>query len=282
LNLKKILSSISTAGALAALGAVAAFAATTIVVTPANTQGWSTADTRPGGAVNFVLDSTAPAGKGALELTTDATTTAKAQYLHAANTPLASVTAADYYTKQVSASFPEGDPSYQLVMYLNGGTSGFTTLVFEPYQNPTQGAVVNNVWQKWDVANGLFWSTRNVTCSNGAVVGSPGGPAIYTLAQIKSMCPAALVAGYGVNIGSNNPAYVVRTDLFNFNGTIYDFEVTNVPTNKNQCKNGGFANFTDANSNAFKNQGQCVRFVEEHQNDDRGQQGQNDDNGRGD
>jgi hypothetical protein len=29
---------------------------------------------------------------------------------------------------------------------------------------------------------------------------------------------------YGVNIGSNNPGYIVRTDLFDFNGTVYDFE----------------------------------------------------------
>src|SRR3954452_1219090 len=66
-------------------------ASSTIVVTPTNTQGWSTADTRPGGNVNFVLDSTAPAGIGALQLTTDNTTAAKAQYLHDANTPLAAV-----------------------------------------------------------------------------------------------------------------------------------------------------------------------------------------------
>jgi hypothetical protein len=62
-------------------------APSTVVVTPTNQQGWSTADTRPGGAVNFVGDSTAPAGNGALELTTNATNEAKAQYLHAANAP---------------------------------------------------------------------------------------------------------------------------------------------------------------------------------------------------
>jgi hypothetical protein len=67
-------------------------AASTVVVTPTNTQGWSTADTASGGQVNFVTDATAPAGAGALQLTTDATIASKAQYLHAANTPLASVT----------------------------------------------------------------------------------------------------------------------------------------------------------------------------------------------
>jgi len=238
-------------------------AGTTVVVTPTNTQGWSTADTRPGGAVTFVNgDAPTGGGTGSLQLTTDAITTAKAQYLHAANTPLSSVTQLSYYTKQVSAAFAGGDPSYQLPSLLNG-TSGFTTLVFEPYQNPTQGPVVTNTWQKWDVAAGLFWSTRTVVCSNGTIVGTPGGPASYTLATIKMVCPNAVVTGFGVNIGSNNPLYVVRTDLFNFNGTTYNFELYSVPTDKNQCKDGGYKTFSPPGG-PFKNQGQCVSYVENH------------------
>src|SRR5690349_1073622 len=95
------LSSCAAALALVALVlTVAAAAANTVVVTPTNQQGWTTADTRPGGTVNFVVDSTAPSGAGALQLTTDATLTAKAQYMHAANTPLSSITELSYYTKQ--------------------------------------------------------------------------------------------------------------------------------------------------------------------------------------
>jgi hypothetical protein len=138
-------------------------AANTIVVTPTNQQGWSTADTRPGGMVNFVADPTSPAPVGALQLTTDATTTAKAQYLHAANTPLADVTELSYYTRQVSGPVI-ADPSYQLVVCLGGFTSpqtamnpsgctGFTTFVFEPYQNnglsTPSPVIVPNIWQQW-------------------------------------------------------------------------------------------------------------------------------------
>jgi hypothetical protein len=72
-------------------------------------------------------------------------------------------------------------------MFLNGGTSGFSTLVFEPYQNTAMGAVVPNAWQHWNVSSGLFWSTRTVTCSNGIVTGTAGGPASYTLAQINTL-----------------------------------------------------------------------------------------------
>lgn len=246
--------------ALAFVAAGAAYAATTIVVTPQNTQGWSTADTRPGGAVSFVVDATTPAGIGALQLTTDLTTTAKAQYLHGENVALSSVSDLGYYTKQVSAPFAGADPAYQVIAFLNG-TSGFTTLVFEPYQNPLQGPVVNNVWQQWDVDAGFFWSTRTVACSNGTILGTPGGPATYTLAQIQNACPSAVVIGYGVNIGTNNPGYDVETDLFNFNGTTYDFEPYEVATNKDQCKKDGWQSVKKADGSSFKNQGECVSYA---------------------
>ena len=100
------------------LSAGGASAATTVVVTPANEQGWSDspplADTRPGGAVNFVADTTAPAGDAALQLTTNLTTSAKAQYMHEAGIDLSEVTELSFYTKQNSATFVEGAPSYQL------------------------------------------------------------------------------------------------------------------------------------------------------------------------
>jgi hypothetical protein len=254
---------VASAGILVVVGASSALAATTIVVTPTNQQGWTTQDTTAGGAVTFVSDPSSPYPPGALQLTTDATTAAKAQYLHAANTPLSSVTEAGYYTKNMSVS-PIADPSYQLVMCLQGGTfaagtCGFSTLVFEPYQN---GTIVANVWQHWDVASGLFWSTHTINCSNGTVLGSSGGPAIYTIGQINSLCPNAVVIGFGVNIGSNNPSYMVRTDGFNFNGTTYDFQLTNTPSSKDQCKDGGFANLIDAQGNEFSNQGRCVAFFE--------------------
>jgi hypothetical protein len=262
MRLTRLLACVASAGTLVVVGASSALADTTIVVTPTNQQGWSTADTRPGGTVTFVSDPSSPYPAGALQLTTDLTTSAKAQYLHAANTPLSAVTEAGYHTNQVSGP-AVADPSYQLVMCLNGTTTcGFTTLVFEPYQNPLMGPILANVWQHWDVASGLFWSTRTVICSNGTVQGTPGGPAIYTIGQIQTMCPSAVVIGFGVNIGTFNPGYVVRTDGFNFNGTTYDFQLTNPPTSKEQCKDGGFANLTDAQGNTFSNQGRCIAFFE--------------------
>jgi hypothetical protein len=237
--------------------------ASQIVVTPpVNSQDWNTVDTTSGGTVNFVNDTSAPGAPhtGSLRLTTDNTTEAKAQYMHAANTPLSDVIELSYWTKQNSASFTGGDASYQLPTLLNGAT-GFTTLVYEPYQGG-QGAVVNGEWQQWNIeTTGLFWSSRTVVCSNGTVTGGAGGPAIYTLTQIKSMCPEAVVIGFGVNIGSNNPSYDVETDLVNFNGTTYNFEPFIVVTDKDACKKNGWMNQKDTSGNSFKNQGDCVSFV---------------------
>lgn len=255
--MNKLISSIIGAGTGLAIFVAPVLAATTVVVTPTNQQGWVEADTRPGGDVNFVADATAPGGEGALQLTTDMTNTAKAQYLHAANTPITEVTELSYYTKQVSGPL-HAAPSYQLPIDINGTTvGGFTTLVYEPYQN---GVVTPGVWQAWDVDKGLFWSSRTIECSNGTLVAGAGGAPFYSLEQVQTLCPEAIAVGFGVNVGSYNPGYNVYTDLVNFNGTIYDFELVNTPSSKGQCKNGGYQNLTDSNGQSFKNQGQCVRY----------------------
>jgi hypothetical protein len=213
--------------------------------------------------VNFVVDATAPGDPhvGALGLTTDATTAAKAQYLHAANTPLSNVNELSYSTMRVSGPNIAA-ASYQLPVCLGGvggGTChGFTTFVYEPYENDT----VSSGWQSWDVAAGQFWSSR--TASDGAtcnVTAGAGGAPFYTLAGLKAVCPSAVVVGFGVNIGSNNPSYNVETDLVDFNGTTYNFEPYTVVTSKEQCKDNGWQTVKDKNGNSFKNQGQCVAYV---------------------
>jgi hypothetical protein len=257
----------TTIGALSALAlglalATTASAATNVIVTPTNTEGWSTADTRPGGAVNFVADATSPYGEGALQLTTNASTTAKAQYLHAASTTLASVNDLAYDTKQVAGP-AHAAPSYQLAVDLNGAAAGgFTTLVYEPYLN---GTVIPVVWQHWDVDAGQFWSSRSFTEGTCSLTAGGGGAPFYSLAALQTACPDAVVLVFGVNIGSNNPGYDVYTDGVVFNETLYDFEVVmpeepapTQPTTKEECKNNGWKTFTNP---TFKNQGQCVSSV---------------------
>jgi len=240
---------------------VSGVVAQTVIVTPSNTQGWSTDDTRPGGTAT--INGIQPyAGNGSLNLTTDATTTAKAQYMHVANVSLGSVTDLSYSTYQASASFPGGDASYQLPVCLGGisspGCVGFTTFVYEPYEN---GAVIPNTWQSWDVDSGQLWSSRSYSNGTCTVVAGGGGAPFYNLATMAVACPNAVAVGFGVNIGSNNPSYNVFADLVNFNGTTYNFELFEVATSKDQCKNGGWMAFKRADGTGFKNQGDCVSYT---------------------
>ena len=256
---------------------IAQAATSTVIVRPSNTQGWSTADTRSNGTVSFVADNTAPLGLGALSLITGTSTVSpsqdKAQFTHPANVLLSSVTSLGYFTKQISASFEAGLPSYQLRTCLYGitasvctpspNTSGHSiaTFVYEPYVNEGNAAVQNNVWQHWDVSAGKFWSTR----TEGILTASQG-TYTYNLSQLKVGFPNAVVIGFGVNIGSNNPNYNTETDAFVFNNTTYDFEPDlTFPTNKDQCKKDAWKTFTGGN---FKNQGDCVSYVQRSDNAD--------------
>lgn len=245
------------AAAIVALALAGIAAAATIVVTQ-NSSSWHPLDTRPGGSVRFTEDYGAPPGlgSGALELKTDASTSAKADYYTFAHegTPLADVTTLSYWTYQAATPQPPiAAPSFQLQIDANGDAEGgFTTLVYEPYWN---GAVVPATWQQWDVDAGLFWSSRTVSSGTCTLVAGAGGPPLYTLEQIKAMCPNAVVLGIGVNVGSFNPGYTVATDGVTFNDTTYDFEVGRRPSSKDDCKNGGWMTFNDP---AYKNQGECV------------------------
>jgi hypothetical protein len=171
------------------------------------------------------------------------------------------VTDLSYSTKQVAASFAQGDASYQLPVCLggvvDGNCVGFTTLVYEPYQN---GTVTPGVWQTWDVDAGQFWSSRSYTNGSCTVTAGGGGAPFYTLAGLQTTCPDAVAVGFGVNIGSNNPSYVIEVDQVTFNNYTYDFQLTNTPTNKDDCKNNGYTTMTDENGNGFKNQGDCVSY----------------------
>lgn len=217
----------------------AAHATTTVKVNSLTDDGWSVADTRTNGHVSLVESNGAPLGRGALSLKTDATpepSKDKAQFMMPASVALADVVQYPMYysTKQHSASFVAGLPSYQVAVNLLG-TSGFTTLVYEPYNNEGNAAVQNGVWQQWNVGEGKFWSTRAV----GSLQPSQGTYQ-YTLAQILAEFPNAQVLGVGVNVGSNNPNYDTEVDGFAFNSNVYDFEPAPiVPTTPTGV---GFAN----------------------------------------
>ena len=71
--------------------------------------------------------------------------------------------------------------------------------------------------------------------------------------------PERVVLGIGVNVGTFNPGYTVATDGVQFNDTTYDFELAAGRRRRTTARRRP-ASFNDP---AFKNQGDCVSYVNE-------------------
>jgi hypothetical protein len=207
--------------------------------------------------------STPPLGVGSLALTTPtaADKVTLFNYDHT-GTPLSSINAISYATYRDPASTATAGqlPSINIEVDANGSApGGFTTLVFEPIYNPSQGAVQNGVWQTWNGINGIWWSTRDINgvCANTCYV---------SWNDIVAANPdAVIVGGFGVNQGSGNGGLIAATDALtlgaNGNTWVYNFEPFRTPTTKDDCKNGGWKNLTMADGSPFKNQGECVSYA---------------------
>jgi hypothetical protein len=233
MNIKRLIAGLAVTPLVAALAMpLTAFAATTnVVVTPTNTQGWSTADTKNTGSVTYTNQYGAPTnfGLSSLKLNTPDGND-KAQYAHAANNVLLSgVNDISYYAYRSSASatIPGQAPAVNLTIDFNGAaTGGFATLVYEPiYQTGGAAAVHNDEWQKWTGDDSsIWWSTKTM----------PGVSNSFTsyvsLGDIKAANPDATITDIRVNQGSGNGGLVSGVDAVTFNGTTYNFEAVTAPT----------------------------------------------------
>ena len=245
---------------------------TTVVVTesdiarqPENTpptRNWVLYTRNAGNGAFRVGPSTPPLGVGSFETVTP-TGADKAtlfNYDHV-GTALSSITALGYSTYRTSGASPNQVPAINLEVDVNGADAGgFTTLVFEPVYNTGQGVISDGVWQTWDAKNGFWWSTRNI----------PGVCAFDCFVKwddIVAANPGAVIAGgFGVNQGSGNPALTGSSDALNIayggSSVTYDFEPYRVATTKDDCKVGRWQSVKRADGSSFKNQGQCVSYVE--------------------
>jgi hypothetical protein len=202
--------------------------------------------------------------------------------------PLSSVNALGYSTYRTAGSAQQV-AAINLQVDINGAApGGFTTLVFEPVYNTNQGAVVDGVWQTWDAYAGgtaIWWSSNNIP-------GAPNRDTFVPLSTIIALNPNAAILGYGLNQGSGNPGLTTAVDNLRIGHgatcVTYDFEpdadgdgvldgndqCPNTPSgtlvnsagcplalNQNQCKNDGWKTLRRANNTPFKNQGDCIQYV---------------------
>ena len=202
-----------------------------------------------------------PYGSGSFEIAT--ATDAHKGYLFNfdhVGTQLADIDAMGYSTFRSAGRLQQLTSINIQVDYNGSAAGGFTTLVFEPVYN-AQGDVVSGLWQHWDAYNGgqaIWWSSSPIP-------GAPNRDTFVTWDTITAENPnAAIVRGYGLNQGSYNPALVTATDALRLShgkvDVTYDFEVDPLPpTDKDQCKDGGYLEFSNP---SFKNQGECVSYVQ--------------------
>lgn len=265
--IKKLLAGISGGLLLTLSVPMAAFAASTVTITPTNFKSvFHRGTVRPISSHDFIKGpSNPPLGVGSLELNTvDAV--GKQQHLETQQfgALLSEIDGMAYstYRHSDSTATPVQVTAINMEVDSNGSApGGFTTLVFEPVYNTSQGTVQEDVWQDWDAYSGgeaIWWSSQPIS-------GVCAFTCYVTWDQIVAANPDATVISYGVNQGGGNPGLHANVDALSIsvrgNNTMYDFEPYIVATNKDQCKNNGYKNMRDADGKPFKNQGQCVSYV---------------------
>lgn len=205
-----------------------------------------------------------PQGIGSLELRTPLVTDKVYlfNYDHV-GTPLTSISGISYATYRDPTSVtthPAQVPSINIQVDYNGSAAGgFTTLVFEPVYNTAQQAVTPGVWQAWDAYYGgqaIWWSSQPI---NGCLL----PPCYQTWDTIVANNPdATILGGFGVNQGSGNAGLTASTDALTLSYgdvcVVYDFEPFRAT---NECKKGGWETMSRADGTPFKNQGDCVSYV---------------------
>ena len=194
---------------------------------------WWAANTRTSGSSS--VDSTAGGAPGfncnALHLQTGASTQNssgvyqdKAEALNYGlyGTALSSIHHIGYWAYRDSSTQSAAvDISFNVEITDSGNFLG--TLTYEPYnQSGGQGAIVSNTWQHWDATattpgDGVWWTSRIAS----PAPGSQSNPQPWAFFQ--SLYPTALVAGYGLDVGSGAPHSNVYGDGLNFGGTVTDF-----------------------------------------------------------
>ena len=182
-------------------------------------------------------------GTGLHIWTEGSTSTDKVAEYVATSKPLADVGEPTLEYATTPTSTATGVPGFQLVVDFDNDGPADAILIGEP------GAYGNDWW----LNNSAPQSLKDAAPSH---TGGFGSANHGTLEQWRAVFPDAQVRWFGFSLGSG--VYGDGTlSAINFAGTRYTFGAPVVLTNKDQCKNGGWATST---SPVFKNQGDCVSY----------------------
>jgi hypothetical protein len=180
-------------------------------------------------------------------------------------TPIADITAISYATYRTPPNSGVALPSINIEIDKDGGAflpGDYMSLVYEPYINGA--SIQNGVWQTWNTIPGIWWTTRPFTRADETVC----VPQVCTLAWsdiVAAMPNATILGGFGVNQGSFSGGLIAASDALTIayggNTWVYNFEAFSA----DECKNGGWETFKRADGSPFKNQGQCIKYVNDSQ-----------------
>lgn len=249
---------------------------TTKIVTSTNMAGWlfydDVLDTPNNSLGSFVPGpGNPPLGFGSAQINVAGPARVNLATYQFAGVKLADITTLKFTTYNPLAGNGEG-PGSQRSGYLNfnvdfnGSDTWQRRLVYVPRQN---GVVLQNTWQEWDAISGgtALWGYSG---NNWPVTGEPG-TTLKTWSQILTQYPGVRIrvtdSFLGIRVGEPyNSGYTENIDSFKFgtsNGTtIFNFEdVDRTPKSKDACKDGGWQSVYRADYSVFKNQGDCIQYV---------------------
>jgi hypothetical protein len=279
--MKRFIAKVSTIGVglliPLALPLTAGAAGNTQTVTPENMNGWAfvddtnnTTETATGHMVTG--PTTPPLGVGSAELETTSSTDGQMLMKNAyGGQKLSDLTTLTYSTYVKSGNNTLA-PAVQFSVdkdVTDSNTSWQGRVVFEPYLN---GTVTDNTWQNWSAVSGHWWLTKPSAFNDMCAQSSPctlndlvsAFPNIGVNGSVNQQILFKAGAGWSSDFVGDVDALTVQ-----FNGssqTTYDFEPYQSPSSTDQCKNNGYKDYRDSNGLSFKNQGQCVSWVQHNVN----------------
>lgn len=266
MRLRNILLGAGTALAYSCIAATV-FAATSVVTVTGNT---SAGENQPGWLLNRDLSTSSPyefntdaasIGTGSLYVLPIGTNAAdKFIAENFINTPVADLNSISYDFKIGPNSMATQEEHFYMSVYANFGESDDYKFYDCRYSVvPTTGSTTDFTTVTFDPTQAYPVTTRGG--ANAAPYSCPAVPADMDL-----LSPGSNIRVFALNVGDTSTNDVgldgyldnVVVDTDN-EVTVSDFEPMLTPATKNECKKGGWMLF---NAPTFKNQGDCVSYVQ--------------------